>query len=278
MIYSLAILSVYGAFGTASVETKLCQVHPNVAQEAMRRSPQQKRAVVLIHGLDVRFETALVSRPVLQDWQKPDCLTVKTLARDGDVFAFAYGQNTRLEDVTGSLGLRFGMQHIKNLGYDEIVLVGHSAGGLIARHFVEDYPDDGVTKVIQVLSPNGGCALAVFSWCVNGRQKSFVDSLSPRGRASCLANRSGKKIPMNVDFVTVVSTCHQGGDGLISGPFQWSTDLQAQGIPAIAISAKHREAMAHPDSLRVLTRQMQIRSQRWNPGQVAVGRQQFFQP
>ena len=35
-------------------------------------------------------------------------------------------------------------------------LVGYSAGALIARYFVEDSPDYGVTKVIQVCAPNGG--------------------------------------------------------------------------------------------------------------------------
>ena len=40
------------------------------------------------------------------------------------------------------------------------VVVGHSAGGVIARQFVESYPDAGVAKVIAVAAPFAGVELA----------------------------------------------------------------------------------------------------------------------
>src|SRR5207244_2414497 len=122
-----------------------------------------------------------------------------------DVFAFAYSQDVPLETVADGPGLRDGVRRLKALGYREIVLVGHSAGGLVARQFVEDYPGAGVTKVVQVCAPNGGSAWAKARMAVRKKQEAFLASLTRKDRRLSLHERAEKRIPADVEFVCVVA-------------------------------------------------------------------------
>ena len=47
--------------------------------------------------------------------------------------------------IAGSAALADNIRRVRQLGYKEIILLGHSAGGVIVRQFVEDHPDAGVT-------------------------------------------------------------------------------------------------------------------------------------
>src|SRR5262245_34318114 len=160
MVGPMPMIVAYLALVVGSVDTKLVEVAPVPKKEAAwERSPGMKTAVLLIHGLRPHVRKDTVGKAGFQDWQRPKSLLVKTLAKDADVYAFAYGQNVSVEHIAGAAELRAGITRLKKLGYHEIVLIGHSAGGVVVRQFVEDYPEAGVTKVIQVCSPNGGCAL-----------------------------------------------------------------------------------------------------------------------
>jgi pimeloyl-ACP methyl ester carboxylesterase len=135
---------------------------------------------------------------------------------------------------------------LKKLGYSEIVLVGHSAGGLIARHLVEDYPDAGVTKVIQVCAPNGGSLWGDFRVGVRKNQEAFVTSLSYEGRAQCLKCRADKKIPAHVQFVCVMGHMtgpFRPGDGVVYSDCQWTDDLRQQCIPVVAWRVDHQSVV-----------------------------------
>src|SRR5207249_4308760 len=154
------MIVAYLALVVGSADAKLVEVSPVPKNEAVwERSSAIKTAVLLIHGLRPHLRNDTVGKAGFQDWQRPKSLLVKTLAKEADVYAFAYGQNVSVEHIAGAVELRAGITRLKKLGYHEIVLIGHSAGGVVARQFVEDYPEAGVTKVIQVCSPNGGCAL-----------------------------------------------------------------------------------------------------------------------
>ena len=85
-------------------ETHFVQVAP-VMREAdqCERSPDQERAVVLIHGLRPSvFSKAAVLRPDFLDWQGADGALVKKLGKESDVYAFAYGQNVAAESPSGA--------------------------------------------------------------------------------------------------------------------------------------------------------------------------------
>src|SRR5262245_44306630 len=143
----------------AHVQTLFVKVgpRPNVVQ----RTEGQDRAVVLIHGLGLHMisqEKAV--KPYLRPYQQPDSALVHRLARDSDVYALAYGQNAPIEVIATSPAIADHIRWLRAAGYTQIVLIGHSAGGLVARHLVEDRPDLGVTRVIQVCAPNGGSGWA----------------------------------------------------------------------------------------------------------------------
>src|SRR5207244_1035605 len=95
--------------------------------------------------------------------------------------------------------------------------LAHSAGGLVARHFVESSPNDGVTRVIQVATPNGGAYLAELGArvpkMVPREQKPFVMSVAPAYRANLLRSRQQLPIPTSTDFVAVVALAARGTKG-----------------------------------------------------------------
>src|SRR5439155_22356850 len=146
--------------------------------------------------------------PRFRDWQQPGSPLVKRLRKEADVFSFSYGQDFSIDDIVKTSSLAAEVAGLRKLGYRGIVLIGHSAGGLIARQLVEDNPNLGVTKVIQVCSPNGGTPSA--KTILHKNQKPFLDSLTEEGRQLCLKARAGKSLPAAVEFVCVLGYADEG--------------------------------------------------------------------
>ena len=175
----LALLSI----GLTPSETQFVQVAP-AAHELTdaRRSPGQDRAVVLIHGLLLHpIHSSAIKRPELHNWQRSESLFVNVLARESDIYAFAYSEDGPADEVSEAPTLLAGVRRLRAMGYRSVVLIGHSAGAIVAREFVEDHPDAGVTKVIQVCPPNGGSPWA--SWhLIQPKQAGFMESLTKPAR------------------------------------------------------------------------------------------------
>jgi pimeloyl-ACP methyl ester carboxylesterase len=193
------------------------------------------------------------------------------------VFAFAYAQNVAVEKIPQASNLPGQLRLLKTKGYKEIVLIGHSAGALIARHLVEDYPDTGVTRVIQVCAPNAGS-----SWAglrpVRSPQAEFIASLTRTYRERVLKQRADKSIPTTIQFVAVVGvTSHLGGDGIVSTRSQWSDDLQRQGVPVHVLTTMHREAMRLPRCHELLRQLVSEPQPRWSAEQVATTRRKLLE-
>ena len=115
--------------------------------------PGTRNAVVLVHGL--RASTVLDQHAHElwpHDWQRPDSTLVQALAADADVYAVTYTQDAAVHDIARSPVFLEAMGGLPEDTYEDIVLVGHSAGGLLSRWFVEDHPDSGITGVVQLLS------------------------------------------------------------------------------------------------------------------------------
>ncbi|MBI2806743.1 MAG: hypothetical protein HYX68_17325 [Planctomycetes bacterium] len=239
----------------------------------VRRTKGRDLAVILLHGLDLRDDGTSPAEPRLHDWQGSTSPLVRTLSKHGDVFAVCYTQTAAIEEIATYTELRESIKKVKDLGYKQIVLLGHSAGGLLARHFVEDHPSAGVTRVIQVATPNGGAGLA--EWGVRlGQvpkgQASFVKSLSKSHRAALLKSRGGRAIPSHIDFVTVLSCTVDGarGDNIVSRRSQWSPDLQQQCVPCVCVKAGHLEVMVHDDCLDKLSALVSQKQVRWSSARV----------
>lgn len=247
-----------------AIDTKFEQVHPPPKlKPIMERSRGQTRAVVLMHGLNLVASKTKVHLAIFHDWQQPKAQLVQTLGKVGDVFAFAYSQNGTLETVSQAPGLTDAIARLKQMGYEEIVLVGHSAGGLIARLFVEDNPEAGVVRVIQVDAPNLGSSWVKADLVAKKDQDPFLRSLTKEERQKSARKRLDKKIPPNVQFLCIVGASSALGDGFVSIPSQWPDDLQSQGIPAIRLNTTHFTVMR---SSKIAERLAELASQnipRW---------------
>jgi pimeloyl-ACP methyl ester carboxylesterase len=256
------------------VPPRFVQVLPVPEEElTFHRRFGQDRAVILIHGFQVPlFHGGGVVKPVFQGWQRPYSLLVEALANDADVYAFAYCQTVAVEEVARCATLVDDLCRVRALGYREVVLVGHSAGGLIARQFVEDHPEAGITKVVQVCAPNAGAAFAEFEAAVPANQRSFVRSLTPEGRLTFLANREQRQVPREVDFTCIVANGAVVGDGVVPIASQWPGDLQKQGIPAVVLDTNHFTVMRTRIGIRAVCTAVRSQHPRLSPDRVTAVR------
>jgi pimeloyl-ACP methyl ester carboxylesterase len=260
----------------ARVQAGLVQVSPLPLPAPAPKPTRRKRAVVLIHGLRVYpLSKTKVDRAALRGWQQPSSLLVRRLGADSDVFAFIYSQTVAVEAVAEEADLAAAIARLRRLGYCEIVLLGYSAGALIARHFVEDHPDAGVTKVIQVCAPNAGSNWAILQ-AVRSNQIEYLRSLTRSSRRRILAERADKCIPAQVEFVCIVGTSHLGGDTVVALRCQWSEDLQRQGVPAYPIRMTHWEAMRTAPPVELMARLVRERQPRLSPAEVAALRKKLL--
>ncbi len=250
------------------VEMRFQQVHPPL-KAAMERAPGRTRAVLLIHGLGIHpLSKAKVYEPLFHDWQLPGSVLVKALSKDSDVFAFAYGQNARLDKIAEMPSLANAVGKLRFLGYTEIVLLGHSTGGIIAREFVEDHPRSGVTKVVQVCTPNDGSSWAKLNFTVAKDQVVFLHSLTKK---ECLIRnelREDKKVPVNLEFLCVVGAAGRYGDGMVACKSQWPPDLQKQGIPAVRLATTHLTVLRAPKTVEKIAELVRADNPRWSAQRV----------
>jgi pimeloyl-ACP methyl ester carboxylesterase len=272
MPYAWPLLSLLLA-SAAPRETLFVQVAPAYRElsDAVR-APGHDRAVVLIHGLRLHPVRAdKIGRAVFHEWQQPGSLLVKHLGRESDVFAFAYAYNGTLDDVSLDPQLGKGIRRLRLMGYRSVVLVGHSAGGIVARHFVEDDPDAGVTKVVQVSTPNGGSPWAIWH-LLQPKEADFLDSLTKAVRRLAVAGRSDRRIPDYIEFACVIGTGFFGGDGVVSAGCQWTEDLQQQGVPAYALAATHWQTVRSRAGADLIAELVRSPLPRWDAVRVASSR------
>jgi pimeloyl-ACP methyl ester carboxylesterase len=279
MLFSLVVAATCAAPAPAEVATELWQVAPDTSGKpwAAPDAPSEKsRAVVLIHGLFVHpIRQGKASQPWSRDWQEPKSELVKALAPDFDVFAFAYAQTVALDEVAKSAGMRDAISRLRKAGYKEIVLVGHSAGGVIARQFVENYPDAGVTKVVAVAAPFAGVDLANLKVGYPKVQAPFIQSLSPSARAEA-AKATKNPLGKDVPFACVVCKPLERleTDFLVSTRSQWPNDLQQLGVPIVHAPTNHFLAMkGAAKAIAELARDKLIR---WSPEETEQARKVLF--
>lgn len=274
MLSKLTLTCALALGGNGSVESICLQAAP--ANEKWTRSPNRTQAVLLIHGFHYHLTNASVPKAEFRPWQKNDSPLVKELGKTSDVYTFAYGQNVPLDTIVKDSRLRHYVADLKKLGYSDIALVGHSAGGLIARHFIEDHPDCGVTKVIQVAAPNGGSPLAGVAGPKS--QKPFLECLTTAHRQKCLEARAEKKIPVNVEFICVVAkqTKTATTDSIVPCNCQWTPDLHKQGIPAICVIGNHREVVREAKLAETLATLVREKQPRWSIAEIDKAKKEIF--
>jgi pimeloyl-ACP methyl ester carboxylesterase len=240
-------------------------------------SATKKKAVLLVHGLYLQIlRPEKAGRPETQDWQKPRAPLIKELSPDFDVFTFAYAQTLPVDAVSLSWGLRAEVARLKKAGYEEIILIGHSAGGIVSRQFVERFPNTGVTKVIQVATPNDGSDYATIKLGIPKLQLPYLQSLAPESRQLAIARP--RKLPEGIDFCCVV--CKGGNrqsDTIVSFSSQWPVELQKQGVPAVLVPSYHNEAMKADAPVKAIGELAREKLARWTREEVEQGRKVLFE-
>ncbi len=270
---ALCALCLAATLFQAPVEVRLEQVYPFRGSARLERSAAQKRAVVLIHGLKIHpFKDGQAARAEFHDWQKPSGPLVQALSKDADVFVLAYCQSCSLEILSQAPAFEQAVDRLRFMGYPEIILVGHSAGGVLARLFVEDHPRAPVTKVVQVCAPNLGSSWVKPDASPRKVQGPFLQSLSKNWRQLAVLERNDKRIPAHVQFLCVVGTMGTLGDGLVSCRSQWPEDLQRQGIPVIRLPTSHIIVMHSKKNAAVLAGLILRDHPRWPQFQVEASR------
>ena len=242
------------------------------------------------------FSTTNVNKAEMSSWQKPKSSLVTTLSKEADVFSLAYSQNASLDTIANLPEVVGHVRQLKKLGYRDIVLVGHSIGGVLARHLVEDHPELGVTKVIQVASPNAGSSWAKATWGVRKNQEAFLESITHEGREKTLTARKQKKIPEGRRFrVRGVPDSDHGGRGRRSRQSRGGSHFEARRrrrqlpLPVVSgrASARHPGHRARSHALHGHARQLDrgglvhlIREApgRWNAEQVNGARMKILGP
>ncbi len=244
-----------------SVDILFQQVHP-AASDTPVRSDEVRQAIVLVHGYFPAYSYASAHNARLHGWQKPGSKLVESLGAHGDVYSVGYGQDAPVGEIARQAELGHAIEALDAAGYDEVTLVGHSAGGLLARIFVEEHPTSGVDRVVQVCPANGGAGLSTFYRVNLQPQEAFVASMTWAERAS------SKAFPGDVELVSVV--CEGGGigDGVLSDTAQWPPDLRAQGVPMVRLASSHFTPIRSSGGITLITELATTSSPRWTQEEV----------
>lgn len=275
-----APVSVAAPVPCPDTPTELCQVAPDKSDKpwVVPATPSEKtRAVVLLHGLYIHpIWPGRATQPWRRLWQEPNSPLVKALAPDADVFAFAYAQMTTVDDVARGAGLRDAVARLRKAGYKEVVLVGHSAGGVLAKLFAEQNPEAGVTKVVTVSAPFAGVESAGYGIGYRKVQAPFVESLAPAARIAA-TRANPHPLGKGVEAVSVVCKLPAlDTDGLVAVPSQWPDDLQQLGIPAVLVTTNHFTVMYEPAAAKQIAELVREKLTRWSPEEVSQARRVLF--
>jgi len=207
-------------------------------RELVQEGPDDtRRAVILVHGL--RATTVLEQHAHElwpHDWQRPESSLVEALAANADVFAVTYTQDASVQDIAAAPVFVDALGGLPDGAYDDVVLVGHSAGGLLSRWFVEDHPTAGITGVVQLCAPNEGSEWARLYGAGRISHETFIQSLSDRNVSD---GRGDKTVPESVDFLVAICDGAALGDGVVTDQAQWPESLRRQGIAAVQVPALH---------------------------------------
>lgn len=239
---------------------------------------EKDRAVILIHGLvprPVQVKKAAIPEP--HSWQKPNSHMVKKLAPDFDIYGFSYAQTLPVDFVTHSCGLRGAVKQVKAAGYKEVVLIGHSAGGVVAYQFAEQYPDAGMTRVVVVAAPLHGSRLAnVPTVGLASTQVPFIKSLAPDCR-KLQSEKCGRPIPVSLEICCVVCKLPRlATDTIVPAESQWPDLAQKQGIPAVLMEVNHFDAVRSARGADKVAELAKGKLTRWTPEEVEQARKALF--
>ena len=256
----------------------LAQAEPVLETEFRELSTgNPDRAILLLHGLTPHpFSDSKANSPLSPSWLEADSRMGEGLSKKGSLYAFSYSQNVPVSQIASTLAPL--VKDLREMKYKEIILVGFSAGALVVRQFVEDFPDAGVTRVIQVSPPNGGSSWGKIARMVRESQEVFVRSLSEESRAAFLSARAKKgiKIPKKTEFVVVMGRLVGFGDTAVDPGAQWPEGLRKQGVPVHSIGGVHSFAMRTKVCTELLAKLVSNPQPRWSKEKIEEAKKKLI--
>ncbi len=279
-MFAVTTLLVLSLAPVESIQTGLWQVAPHVRAkfdgEPLTIQKTKSRAAIIIHGLQLHpLRPEKAAKPEMHDYQEAGSALVEGLSESHDVFSWSYGQTIVLDAVAVAPGLRSAVAKLKAAGYSEIALLGHSAGGIIAKQFVDRVPNSGVTKIVIVCTPYYGSDYATINIGLPSTQVSMIKSLLPSVRTAIT-----RVMPANdpkFEICCVIAKIRGiSGDSLLSLESQWPPELQKQGIPASLVSVNHFDAMKAPQAVATIVELTRDPIVRWTPEQTAKAKAIVF--
>jgi triacylglycerol lipase len=126
-------------------------------KSASTSSASSRPPLLLIHGYQCNRGFWYWLRPHLEaaGWIVATHSLEPVLA---DIDSYADGVEKRIDEV------------LAETGATQVILVGHSMGGLVSRAYLRCYGDTKVARMISLGSPHHGSRLAVLGWGPNGKQ------------------------------------------------------------------------------------------------------------
>lgn len=273
VLFATLALSLSPAY---ELPTAVWQMVPLVDGEMKAPKVTKTKAVLCIPGLyphPLRPEKATL--PEMHPWFEPKAPLLAALAGEFDVYAFGYAQTVPIDLVADCNGLRNAVERLRKAGYAEIVLVGHSAGGLVAHHFAERNPKSGVTKVIPVSAPYTGSDLADITLPLPRTQVSYIKSLAPQPRKDAIA--AIKAFPKDIEICCVLCKVSRLPNDIMVGlDSQWPEEVRKQGIPATLVAVNHFEAIKAPQGVTMVADLAKAKLVRWEQADITKAKEIIF--
>jgi triacylglycerol lipase len=128
-----------------------------MGRDRLVRTSSSRPPLLLIHGYQCNRGFWYWLRPHLESagWTVATHSLEPVLA---DIDSYAAGVEQRIDEVLAETGAM------------QVILIGHSMGGLVSRAYLRRYGAAKVARMISLGSPHHGSRLAVFGWGLNGKQ------------------------------------------------------------------------------------------------------------
>lgn len=168
-------------FGNPEITPQARNIFPTIEIDYIRVEPieieEERDKIILIPGMFASWNyPAILNGQPGESWMIPEWIktynnVIASLENEGyilneDLFVFPYDWRKKLFDLSDDLNDY--MNDLKTQGKledgEQVDLVGHSFGGLVARAYESEYGDSLIDQIIAIGTPNLGVTQAYGAW------------------------------------------------------------------------------------------------------------------
>ncbi len=168
-------------FGNPEITPQAKNIFPTIEIDYIRVEPieveDERDTIIFIPGMFASWNyAAILNGEPGESWKIPEWIktynnVVASFENAGyilneDLFVFPYDWRKKLFDLSDDLDSF--LSHLKTQGKleddEQVDLVGHSFGGLVARAYESEYGDSLIDQIVAIGSPNLGATQAYGAW------------------------------------------------------------------------------------------------------------------